>query len=77
MLNRLKRWLDETDTTQKVLAERCALTPAAISQYIRGTSSPSVDTLKVLSRETGLSTDELLFDLPPVVRGPRSNRASA
>lgn len=66
-MDRLKQWLEETETTHRALCERLkdeqglSLTPGAISQYCNDVSDPSIDTLKALSAVTGLSTDELLF----------------
>ena len=66
-MERLRQWLEETDTTHRGLCDRLkdeqglSLTPGAISQYINDVSDPSIDTLKALSAVTGLSTDELLF----------------
>jgi transcriptional regulator with XRE-family HTH domain len=71
-MKRLQRWLDDNHVTQRELADRCSLTPGAISQYINGITDPSIDSLKVLARETGLSTDELLFG-----EAPKGSRAAA
>lgn len=82
VMERLKRWLEDTGRTQKQLCEMLLerqdleLTPGAISQYINGVSDPSIDTLKALSVVTGLTTDELLFGVPTTARGRSRNVAS-
>jgi transcriptional regulator with XRE-family HTH domain len=60
-MRRLRQWLEATGTKKRELAERVNLTPGAVSQIASGLVNPSVDTLKALARETGLSVDELLF----------------
>lgn len=76
-MKRLQRWLDENGKTQRELADDCQLSPGAISQYINGTTDPSIDTLKLLAKTTGLSTDELLFGDEPAIKKARPTKAIA
>lgn len=82
-MDRLKKWLEETETTHRGLCERLkdeqgvSLTPGAISQFINDICDPSIDTLKALSAVTGLSTDELLFGARKKGAGRASNFAAA
>jgi transcriptional regulator with XRE-family HTH domain len=76
-MRRLQRWLVDNGLNQRELAERCGVSPGLISQIINGVTAPSIGTLKTLSRETKLSTDELLFgdaDLPAEVSGTAMGR---
>lgn len=74
-MERLARWLAETDTGQKVLATRCGVSEGLISQYILGRTKPSFEMLLVLARETGLSIAELVAEFEP--RPRRAKRAAA
>lgn len=59
-MDRLKRWLRETKTTQKALGEMLSVKQPTVCDWVRGKNSPSIDNLMELSRITGLTTDELL-----------------
>jgi len=59
-MERLRQYLEERDITQKSLAERMGVTQPAISGWLSGEYSPSIDNLRQLSRITGLSIDDLL-----------------
>lgn len=73
-MERLARWLKDTSTDQKALAERCGVSAGLISQYIKGHTKPSFETLVTLARETGLSMAELVaeFEPKPVRRSRRA-----
>ena len=57
---RLSRWLDDNSLTQAEFGRRIKVSQATISDWITGATSPSLDNLREVSRETGLSFDELL-----------------
>lgn len=63
-MEKLRSWLRERELTQAILAKRVEVTEGAISQWINGHSRPSLDNLVALSRETGISVDVLIEDLP-------------
>jgi mannose-6-phosphate isomerase-like protein (cupin superfamily)/DNA-binding XRE family transcriptional regulator len=46
----------------RALAQRLGVSPSLISQVERGLAKPSVNTLYAMSRELGVSLDQLLFD---------------
>ena len=64
-MERLAQWLKDTSTDQKTLAQRCGVSAGLISQYIKGRTKPSFETLVVLSRETGVSLAELVAEFEP------------
>ena len=55
---RLKR--EAIEISQKALAERDGISPAAINQFEKGEKKPSSSVLAIISRELGVSTDYLL-----------------
>lgn len=57
---RLRKLLDETNTTQQVLAEKTNCTRQAIAQYVGGLNAPNVDKLISIAEFFGVSTDYLL-----------------
>ena len=50
----------ENNLTQEEFAQRLFLTRQAVSKYERGLSYPSIDTLKLISKEFNISISELL-----------------
>lgn len=60
----LDSYLKTTQTSQTDFAQRVGVSQPTISDLIRGKHSPSVDLLKRISRETGLSADALLSSVP-------------
>lgn len=76
-MERLKRWLEETGTHQKDLAERCNVSAGLIGHYVNGRTKPSFEALLLLARETGLSLAELVaeFEPNPADRPTRSTHA--
>lgn len=61
----LGRWLKRTETEQKELAARCGVTPALISQYLKGKTKPRGETLRKLSNATGIAASTLYADFFP------------
>ncbi len=59
-MERLKRWLEESNTTQASLAERMKVSQPTVSDWINGNTSPTTAKLRTLGEITGLSIDELL-----------------
>lgn len=59
-MDRLARWLESTDTTQIVLAEKVGVSQPTISDWLNGRTTPTVENLRRLSTITGLSIDEIL-----------------
>lgn len=58
----LGEYLLRTGTTQKAFAPRVGVSQPTLSNLINGVHSASADLLKRISRETGLSVDDLLAD---------------
>jgi transcriptional regulator with XRE-family HTH domain len=58
----LSHWLWEQRLTQGELAAKLGITESAISQWISGTTSPTVANLRKIRDVTGLSIDKLLAD---------------
>jgi len=56
----LDSWLKATNTTQTAFARRVGVSQPTISDIIRGEHFPSVELLKRIAKETGLSLDELV-----------------
>lgn len=59
-MERLAKYLEDTETTQAVLAQILGVSQPTISDWIRGEKTPSADNLKLIAAKTGLSIDELL-----------------
>jgi transcriptional regulator with XRE-family HTH domain len=59
-MERLKRWLSDTSTSQTALSETLKVSQPTVSAWISGEFSPSIKNLHKLSDVTGLSIDELL-----------------
>jgi transcriptional regulator with XRE-family HTH domain len=59
-MERLARYLKDTDTSQAVLAQILGVSQPTISDWIRGEKTPTAENLKVIAQKTGLSVDELL-----------------
>lgn len=73
-MERLKRWLAESNTSQSALARAIKVSQPTVSDWINGINSPSVGNLRALGEFTGLSLDELLSVTPS---HSNSQRASA
>jgi len=56
----LESYLRSTNTTQAEFARRVGVSQPTISDILRGVHSPSVNLLKRIAQETGLSLDQLL-----------------
>lgn len=61
----LKRVMDSRGQSAAEFAEDIGVSKAAMLQYLRGASNPTVDTLVVLSEGTGIPPAELISDPPP------------
>lgn len=59
-MDRLRRWLADTETSQTGLAELVGVKQPTVWEWINGDSMPSGKNLLRLSDVTGLSIDELL-----------------
>jgi transcriptional regulator with XRE-family HTH domain len=75
IMERLKRWLSETSTTQKALGETLGVKQPTVSDWVSGETSPSIDNLRELSRVTGISIDELL-DVPKKPKSQQSRHVA-
>lgn len=78
-MKRLRRWLKDSGTSQVALAKALDVAPPTLSEWLKGDCLPSASSLMSLSRETGLTVDELLEGCGPQVgkRGPQSSRTAA
>ena len=56
----LRKLRESHDLTQEQLAERLLVTRQAVSRWETGETQPNTDTLKLLSREFGVSINTLL-----------------
>lgn len=56
----LGAYLDKQGLTQTEFARRIGVSQSVVSDIINGEHSPSLDTLVRISKETGLSLDELV-----------------
>ena len=56
----LKQLREKRDWTQEQLAERVLVTRQAVSRWESGETQPNTDTLKLLSKEFGVSINTLL-----------------
>lgn len=63
-MDKLRRWIAREGVTQSELASRLDVHESAISQWLNGHSRPSLDSLRKLSSETGISLDDLARDIP-------------
>lgn len=57
---RIKQLREQRHLTQEQLAERLLVTRQAVSRWETGETQPNTETLKLLSREFGLSINTLL-----------------
>jgi transcriptional regulator with XRE-family HTH domain len=60
----LKRYLDDSKTSQAELAKRVGVTQPTVWEWIHGKSKPSADRLVALADATGMSIDDLLATPP-------------
>jgi transcriptional regulator with XRE-family HTH domain len=59
-MERLRRYLDTEGMSQVEFARRVGVSQPTVWEWINGKTSPSVDNLRAISRETKISIDELL-----------------
>lgn len=59
-MERLRQYLDDQQLTQTQLAERIGVSQPTVWGWLNGEYSPSVESLRALSKVTGLSIDDLL-----------------
>lgn len=59
-MKRLQKYLVDADITQTELARRLGVKQPTVWEWLHNQSSPSAENLQKLSRETGISIDELL-----------------
>lgn len=64
-MERLKRWLADTGTTQSALGEKLKVSQPTVSDWVSGENSPSIGNLRKLSEITGISIDDLLAGSAP------------
>ena len=57
---RLKYAMEQADLKQSALSERAGISKAAISQYLSGKNTPSIDRIKALADVTGVTFDFLM-----------------
>lgn len=74
-MERLRRWLDDSATTQLSLARALGVSQPTVSDWINGKIAPTVESLRAISAHTGLSIDELLASKNP--RRQQQERAGA
>lgn len=72
---RLKYAMEQADMSQSALSEKAGASKAAISQYLSGKNTPSVNKIKALADATGVTFDFLmghgaapLKEVPPSVK---------
>ena len=56
----LRRLIEESEITQKQLAEEIKISPSTLANYVQGTRSPDYDTLMAIARYFSVTTDFLL-----------------
>ena len=57
---RLKYAMEQADMSQSALSEKAGASKAAISQYLSGKNTPSVNKIKALADATGVTFDFLM-----------------
>lgn len=68
--------MEEHELTQVELARRMGVAQPTVSGWLNDDALPSAETLKELSRQTGLTIDELLDHVTPARKNlPRSATA--
>lgn len=60
--NRLKYYLEQNDMTQKELAEKIGVTPAAVSNWCNGIKSPRMDAVDAMCRLFGCRREDFYKD---------------
>lgn len=72
---RLKYAMEQADMSQSALSEKAGASKAAISQYLSGKNTPSLERIKALADATGVTFDFLmghgaapLKEVPPSVK---------
>lgn len=61
---RLKKALDEEKLTQRALAKRANITPAAVSCYLKGMYLPKEKTLRAIAKALSKDAEWLKGDVP-------------
>lgn len=74
-MERLRAWLNESETTQLELAKALGVSQPTVSDWINGFTSPTAARLRLISEYTGISIDELLA--APSPSGASNNHAAA
>ena len=68
---RLKYAMEQADMSQSALSEKAGASKAAISQYLSGKNTPSVNKIKALADATGVTFDFLMgYGAAPVKDAP-------
>lgn len=57
---RLRDAIKNSGLSQKEIAKRVGINPATVSKYARMEKYPSIDTLALLCRALGISSDKIL-----------------
>ena len=57
---RLRDAIKSSGLSQKEVAKRVGINPATVSKYVRMEKHPSIDTLAMLCRALGISSDKIL-----------------
>ena len=72
----IARYRKEKNITQETLAERCGVSPQAVSKWENDISCSDIMLLKILARIFGISVDELLDDgSEPITRLAEKEKA--
>ena len=58
--DKLRSLIEERNMTQKELAHQLNIAPSTMGSYVQSTREPDFDTLKLLAKFFGVSTDYLL-----------------
>ena len=82
-VERLKYAMEQADLKQSALSELTGISKAAISQYLSGKNTPSLERIKALADATGVTFDFLmghgaapLKEVPPSVKKISVNEAA-
>lgn len=63
---RIKRWRESKDLTQAALADRLAISPAAVAQWELGQTTPSTKHLEKLAETLGVTMERFYGRVPKV-----------
>lgn len=74
---RFRKFKDYTRLTFGELAERTKIRPSTLNNYCTGSSLPTIDTLRILKREFGLTYDWVIDEDGEMIdkRGPKGVEA--